>query len=364
MIRRFVINNYISKKFLIVVFNMSASLFCLGFILNFFEEINFFKDYDVGIEIPIILTALYVPSLLYNMLPFIFFLSGMWFFYKIKKNDEIIAMKISGMSNLSIIFIPGFLSIILGVFFITCLNPLTSVLVKKYESIKGGYYEKEQDYLASVTNNGIWIKEINSKGYNIIRSHKIENEYLQEVSIYLFDKNNNFLKRIESKSANISSSNWILGEVRIIDKDGNAIEEDVKELNYQSTYDLKRIKSLYSNLDTISFWGLSKEINNLEERGYSTSQMEAKLQKSLSFPFFILSMVLLSGVFTLGSQSKEGTWKYIFISILGCVLIFYFNDFSAALGKTEKLPIEISVWMPITIIFIFSSIGLIHANYK
>ena len=75
-------------------------------------------------------------------------------------------------------------------------------------------------------------------------------------------------------------------------------------------------------------------------------------------------MVLLSGVFTLGKRSKENNLPYVFIAIITSVLIFYFNDFSAALGKTEKLPIEVSVWMPIVIIFIFGTAGLIHANQK
>jgi len=129
-------------------------------------------------------------------------------------------------------------------------------------------------------------------------------------------------------------------------------------------YDIKKIKSLYSNLDTISFWDIDNEIKLLEERGYSTKEMEAKLQRSLAFPFFLLSMVLLSGVFTLGMEFKENNWSYVFVAIILSVLIYFFNDFSAVLGKTEKLPIEISVWMPILIIFIFSAVGVIHANQK
>jgi lipopolysaccharide export system permease protein len=129
-------------------------------------------------------------------------------------------------------------------------------------------------------------------------------------------------------------------------------------------YDIKKIKSLYSNLDTISFWDLDKEIQLLEDRGYSTTEMRAKLQRSLSFPLFLLSMILLSGVFTLGLYFKENNWTYIFIAVITSVIIFYFNDFSTALGITGKLPIELSVWMPILIIFIFSSVGLIHANQK
>jgi lipopolysaccharide export LptBFGC system permease protein LptF len=72
----------------------------------------------------------------------------------------------------------------------------------------------------------------------------------------------------------------------------------------------------------------------------------------------------LSGVFTLGLYFKDSNWTYVFIGIRLCGLLFYFNDFSAALGKTGKLPIEISVWMPVVIIFIFSTVGLIHANQK
>ena len=46
MIRSFIINKYLSKEFLKIVMNMSFIFFCLGFIINLFEEINFFKDYE------------------------------------------------------------------------------------------------------------------------------------------------------------------------------------------------------------------------------------------------------------------------------------------------------------------------------
>ena len=363
MIRNFVVNKYLAKEFFKIVINTSLTFFCLGFVLNLFEEINFFKDLEVGINIPIILSVLFVPSLLYNMFPFVILISGIWFFLRIKKTDEIIALKVSGISNFSIIIIPSIVSIILGILIITAFNPITSVLVKKYEIIKGSY-EKDQEYLAAITVNGIWIKEKNINKNNIIRSSNLNNENLIRVTIYEFDQENNFIKRIEAKSANISSFNWILKDVTIIDADGNYLSSNISRLDYISMYDIQKIKSLYSNLDTISFWNLKNEIQLLEARGYSTREMEAKFQRSFAFPFFLLSMVLLSGVFTLGMTFKENNWSYVFIAIITSVLIFYFNDFSAALGKTEKLPILISVWMPIVIIFIFSGAGVIHANQK
>ena len=364
MIRSSIINNYLAREFCKVIINMCVAFFCLGFIINLFEEINFFKDLDVGINIPILLSALFVPSMIYNMFPFVILLSGIWFFLKIIKTDEIIAIKISGMSNFSVIMVPSTVSIIIGIIFVILINPITSVLVKKYESIRGSYETQQFEYLATINTNGIWIKEKNFGKNFIIKAANLDEQNLIDLSIYEFDYNHNFVKRIDAKYADISSLNWKLQDATIIDKDGKIIVESVNNFSYQSRYDIKKIKSLYSNLDTISFWNLENEIKLLEDRGYSTREMKTKLQRSLSFPFFLLSMVLLSGVFTLGKRSKENNLTYVFIAIITSVLIFYFNDFSAALGKTEKLPIEISVWMPIVIVFIFGAVGLIHANQK
>ena len=363
MIKSFLINKYLSLQFIKVVIVISVIFFLLGFIMNIFEEINFFKDYNVNVAVPIMLSLLFIPSLLNNFFPFVILLSGIWFFLKIKKTDELTALNVSGMSNFSVIIIPSFIAIILGIFFVTAINPITSALVKKYETIKGNY-EKDKDYLATVTVNGIWIKEKGIKANYMVRAAILENENLIDVTIYEFDKKNNFKRRIEAESADISSLKWTLKNIRIIDADGIKSTESVKDPAYFSMYDIKKIKSLYANLDTISFWDLDEEIELLKLRGYSTREMQVILHKSFAFPFFLLSMVLLSSVFTVGVRFNENNWSYVFLAIISSVLIFFFNDFSAALGETDKLPIELSVWMPITIIFIFSLVGLIHANQR
>ena len=164
MFRTFTINKYLAKELIKIIFNISLIFFCLGIIMNLFEEINFFKDIDIGISLPMTLSLLYVPSLFYNMFPFIIFLSGIWFFLKIRKTDEVTAINISGMSKFSIILNTSFVAIFVGIFFITCVNPVTSILIKKYENIKGSF-EVDQDYLATITENldfsGISLIELN-----------------------------------------------------------------------------------------------------------------------------------------------------------------------------------------------------------
>ena len=274
-------------------------------------------------------------------------------------------MKSTGLSNISIITIPCVVAFIIGIFSIAAVDPVTSVLVEKYENIKGGY-NSDKEYLAAITSNGIWIKEKQNKTTSIIRSTNLDGNQLMNVSIYQFDENLNPGFRIEAESANIKDTTWVLKNVKLFNNNDEK-EREVKVLDiffYDSIYDLEKIRSLYSNLDTISFWKIKSQIELLKDRGYSVKDMQGKFQKAISFPFFLASMVLLAGVFTLGKQYRKSNWVYVFISIFSCVIIYFCNDFSLALGKTGKLPVELSVWIPVIVVFLFSTVGLIHVNQK
>ena len=77
-------------------------IYTFGVILNLFEEIEFFKNLDVNIFLPLILTGIFVPSMILNLLPFIIFLSSMLYMLKIRDNKDFLAMKLFGFSSLKI----------------------------------------------------------------------------------------------------------------------------------------------------------------------------------------------------------------------------------------------------------------------
>ena len=49
-----------------------------------------------------------------KILPFIIFISSMWFMIKIRNNKDLLTLKVFGYSNLKIFFILSFTSFILG----------------------------------------------------------------------------------------------------------------------------------------------------------------------------------------------------------------------------------------------------------
>ena len=113
-----IILNYLLKNFLKTFFIFILIFYCFGMILNLFEEIEFFKNINVGILTPLILTSIFIPSMIIKFLPFIIFLSSMWFLLRIRNNRDLVTLKVFGYSNLKIFFILASTSFILGL----CIN--------------------------------------------------------------------------------------------------------------------------------------------------------------------------------------------------------------------------------------------------
>ena len=74
---------YIVKEYLLIFLNVTMVFYSLIFILNIFEELSFFKNVDTNFLFPIFLTFLNVPSILYDIFPFIFLISTQFYFIKI-----------------------------------------------------------------------------------------------------------------------------------------------------------------------------------------------------------------------------------------------------------------------------------------
>ena len=71
-------------------------------------------------------------------------------------------------------------------------------------------------------------------------------------------------------------------------------------------------------------------------------------------------------LWTLYIKEVKRFMKVAMQTIIGPAMssLLFLAVFSLALGKTGKLPVELSVWMPVIVVFIFSSVGLIHVNQK
>ena len=142
------------KSFLYV----TAVMLCLVFILNLLTELEFFKENEIEITLPLFLAFLNSPSMIFEMFPFIFLISTQLFFIKLLHNNEIEIFKYTGLKNINILFIASLTTIILSIFISTAFYNVSSGFKNFYLEIKSKY-TTDGKYLAVITNNGLWIKD-------------------------------------------------------------------------------------------------------------------------------------------------------------------------------------------------------------
>ena len=204
------INNYLIFYYSKILLNALLISFCIGLILNLFEEVEFFKNSGESLLLPIILTLSYIPNLIFiNLMPFIIFISAMWFFISIKQSNELLTLKVFGYSNAKIIALVAALSFLWGLIVLIAINPVTSDMVKFYEKTKSNY-SKDTDHLVTINRNGVWIKESRENNLYIINADRLENNHLIDVSINIMTSENLINKRIEAEKADISLNNWVI----------------------------------------------------------------------------------------------------------------------------------------------------------
>ena len=223
-------------------------------------------------------------------------------------------------------------------------------------------YTKDNKYLAVITENGIWIKdEVNGK-VNLIHALGIEKNFLINVNITQFDSNYDFLKSIDSQKVDITNKNWNLKKNLV--RFNNFETSKIDQIVFQSNFDLKKINTLFENLSSLTIWELKNLEKDFKSLGYSTLEIKIHNQKIFSYPIFITLMSLIAGILMMNIGINKSKIFYVILGILLSVLIYYVNYFSNILGENEKIPMYISVWIPLFFVSIISLIGLVRINEK
>ena len=355
------LNKYLIKLFLKKFINISLVFFALIFILSIFDEISFFKDTNTKIFFPFFMTILNTPSTIFEIFPFIFLISAQFFFIELINKNELEALKFNGLNNLKIIKVLFFSSFLLGLFLIIFFYNFSAKLKFVYLDLKNTY-SNDNKYLAIVTENGLWIKdEIDTKIY-IINAKKIEGEYLEVVSISEFNNEFELTSLIMSDRVDISSKDWKILNPRI---SINNITKETTETYYLSThFDKKKISTLFRNLSSLNISQLMKLNVDYKSLGYSTVEIVSHINKLLSFPFYISIMTVLSSIIMLNLKRNKSIVFHIILGILLSVTIYYLYFLFNLFGVNAKIPLLLSIWLPLLILTFFILIGLVRINEK
>jgi lipopolysaccharide export system permease protein len=321
---------------------------------------EFFKNLDISFFYLIFLSFLNTPSIIFEILPFVFLISTQVFFITLINKNELEIFKYTGLNNYMIIKVISIYSFMLGLIFVVIFYNLSSILKNSYLIMKNKYVD-DGKYLAIITENGLWIKDEIDNEVNIINASKVENEFLINVVISKFNNNFEMIEVIQSEKVEVSSVNWKIFNPKI--SKNNMITEKNKII-FRSNFDLKRINSLFSNLSSLSLFDLMKLRKNYKSLNYSVVDIDSHFYRIISYPVYLTLMTIFSSIimFNIGYQ-KKSIFK-ITLGIFISVVIYYINYFFNILGTSERIPLILSISLPLIILTIINITSIIKLNEK
>jgi len=352
---------YIISNFLLIVLKTSLVFLSLIIIMGIFEEFSFFSQININFYLPVILVLMNSLSVLYTIFPFIFLIAAQFFFIKFLDSNELIAFKTYGLSNNKILSLIALTSFLAGIIIISVFYNGSAILKFKYLELKNEY-TNDNKYLASVTENGLWIKDSNDSEVYFINAERVSTNKLHNVDILVFDKKFNLIKTIFTIEANILSKKWLMSKAMIMGQNGDKII--VSNYSLITNFNYNKINNLYSDLSALNIYELIKIRKDYKNINYSVTEIDIYIKRIFSYPFFLTIMTIFSSIIMLNIKHQKPKIFYAVGGILMSVLIYYMNFFFGALGKNEQIPILLSVWLPIFLLSIISLMGTIRLNEK
>ena len=343
------------KKFMVI----SLVFFCLVVIINFFEEISFSEKHNAEIYYAVYLSFLNAPSLIFEIFPFIFLITIKFLYLELNDKNELKILNSNGISNFKIICTLLILITSMGLFLLLFYYSFSSNLKSKYLDTKNRF-SNTNEYLAIVKDDGLWIKEEIEDSIYIIHAQKFDNNELKSITISEMDNYFDNKNTITAQKANITSKNWNMDNVSLVDKNGNKI--NYKSYVHNSSFNGEIISNLFSNLNSLNIYELHKLSKNYVKIGYSNTDVKIHLNRIYSMPLFYILMTVLGFVVINKIKNFKSRFFVIIFGIFISVIVYYLNYFSGVLGNNGTLPINLSVWAPLLILFLICNIGILKIN--
>lgn len=360
-----IIDRYLSKSF------AASFVWCLfvfvvmAVIIDIFSFIDDIVKYKIPFQSIFAFYFYYIPTIFVQVTPMAVLLSAIYMLSNLNKNNEIIAMKSSGIGLwriLAPILVMGFL-ISAGVFIINeKIIPITS---KVSQMIRRDELEKHkaEDSKARIIDN----VAVYGSGNRIIfaRSYDTANKKLSDIIMHEHDISENLVSKITAASGIWTGNSWKFFKVIIYKVDNAGKITGSPEFYSEKIMPIKERPRDFASKewksDFMSYGELRKYIENFRGSGMKIMKgLLVDLHYKLAFPFISLIIIVVAAPFALFTM-RGGVMMGIGMSIVIGLLYYATIAISLALGRAGIFPPLVSAWFGNVV---FAALGIYMLNKR
>ncbi len=293
-----------------------------------------------------------------KILPFAALIGSIACFNQWRKKNYYVITKSSGISLWKILSPMLVTFFLIGIFSIIILNPFSTLMSKKYETLETLFFGKSNLQQFTFDTKGFWIKQKTGKNYLIINANKIDEKTntLFNLNIFEYDGDKIFQKRLTADKGSFKTQNLILYKVNFIDSTSKV--SSVNKFTYSINFDSAKLSVATKNPEKIFIFDFPYYLIKMQSSGLNISKHLVHFFKLICQPFLIISMILLSASLMLRSSERKVEVGLVSLSLVVGFSLYFVGDFIFVLGFLEKIPPLLAGFGP-TLIGLFSGCYLI-----
>ena len=301
---------------------------------------------DATMAIVTSMALLRAPFLAQEAVPFAAMFGGILTYFRLTRNHELVVIRSAGVSVWQFMLPALLVVVMIGVVKVTLLNPLSSLLLTKFEQLEGEYLTGRSSLLA-VSSSGIWLRQTyGENGRAVIHAESIEpdNVELQQVIVFLLADEDRFIGRIDAKTARLSDGKWDITDAWLTgpEKPGEFVSSHSLATDLTSD----KIQNSFASPETVSFWSLPRFIKILEETGFSALPHRLQLHTLIAEPVLLIAMVMIAASFSMRLSRRGGAPLLLGAGVLTAFLLFIVTNVVHAIGLGGTVPVALAAWTP------------------
>ncbi len=343
---------YLARTYALNIFLMLAML--LG-IIYLFDTVELLrragKKDDIPLSLVLEMSFLRLPENGQIILPFAVLFSAMFTFWKLTQRHELVVVRAAGFSVWQFLAPVVGVAIGLAVFNLAAVNPAGSVLLQKYETLENDYLSNKKSYV-TLLREGLWLRQPQEEGHVILHAAKINlsDWMLRDVMALYFDAQDNFIRRIDAKTAQLQDGLWQFEDA--VSNTPHGTQERLPFIALPTELTAQDIEESFASPETLSFWQLPGFIKTMEATGFDATRLEIHFQSLLAQPLLFAAMILLAAAVSLRPPRFRGALTMAVLGVVTGFAVFFMGSFLEALGASHQIPPVLAAWAPAMVSFL------------
>jgi lipopolysaccharide export system permease protein len=336
---------YLAVQFFLGVAVVYSAFLLLAFSIDIVDLLNRTAAHAVSTSVVVAMAVLQLPDLGQKMLPFAVLLGGVFTFARLSRSQELVATRAAGVSAWDFLLPPLAVAVLVGIGAVTVFTPVSARMFAQFAGLEARYVKGEASQL-SVSQNGLWLRQGNEKQQSVINALRVANQgqHLEEVIVFLYGAEDQFLGRIDAKSGDLKDHAWILKDAWVSGPQGSPKHHDTYRLG--TTLTPAQIQESFASPDTLSFWDLPAFIRAAQAAGFSATRYQLYLYTLYALPALFAAMVFMAASFSL-RLSREGGWAKVILISAACGFgVYFFSNLTRVLGQSGAVPVLLAATAP------------------